>query len=53
MKANSTSPALKKSKGVNYGTASTVQLWSMCLIPMFFVFMFSYMPMAGIVLAFK
>ena len=53
MKANSTSPALKKSKGVNYGTASTVQLWSMCILPMFFVFMFSYMPMAGIVLAFK
>jgi len=28
-------------------------LWSLCIIPMIFVFVFSYLPMGGLVLAFK
>lgn len=29
------------------------QLWSMCALPILFIFVFSYLPMCGIVIAFK
>ena len=53
MKRNKEEKLKKKNKGMKFETVSSVQMWSMCIIPMLFVFFFSYMPMAGLVLAFK
>lgn len=41
----------KKGKGIN-GT-NTIQLYSLAAIPAFLVFVFSYIPMFGIIIAFK
>ena len=47
----------RKNKGIrlkgNLKTVDTVTMTLMCLIPAFFIFLFSYVPMFGIVLAFK
>ena len=47
----------RKNKGIrlkgNLKTVDTVSMTLMCLIPAFFIFLFSYVPMFGIVLAFK
>ena len=38
----------KRSKTVN-----NAQLWSLCAVPALFIFVFSYLPMVGLILAFK
>lgn len=47
----------KKSTGIrrkgSLQTVDTISLTAMCLIPAVFIFLFSYVPMFGIVLAFK
>lgn len=40
-------------KGKRKLTTSDLQLYSLCAIPVLLVFIFSYLPMAGIIIAFK
>lgn len=43
---------MKKKTGKNL-KRNQLHLWSLCLVPMLLVFVFNYLPMGGIVLAFK
>ena len=38
----------RKRVDINY-----LQLWSLCIIPMLLVFVFCYLPMGGVIIAFK
>lgn len=47
------SNVVKKTKYRKTETIKQLKLWSFCAIPMLLVFIFSYLPMGGIVIAFK
>lgn len=47
------SNVVKKTKYRKTETKKQLKLWSFCAIPMLLVFIFSYLPMGGIVIAFK
>ena len=50
-KALSTKKTFKKRR--NKGVVNNAQLWSLCIIPVLFIFVFNYLPMGGLILAFK
>lgn len=39
--------------GIKSETADKLRLWSLCAIPLFLVFLFAYVPMFGLIIAFK
>lgn len=43
----------QKNKSTKFKRTSTLQLWSLCAVPMLLVFVFSYLPMGGLIIAFK
>jgi len=43
----------RKERKLKANTVSTLQLHSMCIIPALLVFVFSYLPMIGLIIAFK
>ena len=43
----------KKIPKKNKYSSDDIQLYTLCIIPMVLVFIFNYLPMAGIILAFK
>ncbi|MBP3362009.1 MAG: sugar ABC transporter permease [Clostridia bacterium] len=55
--AESKSTAVKSVKNkkhmINGKTAEKLRLYSLCAIPVFLVFLFAYVPMGGIIIAFK
>ena len=51
LKADSNSIAVRKSKNPLY--ADSWQLYALCAIPVLLVFVFCYLPMGGIIIAFK
>lgn len=48
-----TKEQLKKKKKKNYRLVENLQLYSLCAIPVLLIFIFNYLPMGGIVIAFK
>ena len=52
-KIEKTGKRVKAKKTNKIGRMNTWQLYSMCGLPMLFIIVFNYLPMAGIILAFK
>ena len=51
LKTDSNSIAVRKNKNPLY--ADSWQLYALCAIPVLLVFIFCYLPMGGIIIAFK
>ena len=50
-KTNTAKNKLRKRK--QKGVVNNFQLWTLCTIPIIFIFVFNYLPMVGLILAFK
>lgn len=44
---------MKKKKSVGLKLSKNVQLWLLCIVPLIQVFVFAYIPMGGLIIAFK